>query len=79
MTNTTTNTTPSNNVGKRVRITLTGHRYAGQLGTVVGESKKNFRVQLDGVKTVQTLAKPTETTPGCMGVRGRRPKAQSTK
>lgn len=71
---TTTAAAPTSVLGKRVRVTLTGHRYHGQLGTVVGESKKNFRVRIDNVKSVQTLGKPGSDTAGCQGVRGRRPK-----
>jgi len=56
--------------GARVTITLNGHRYINQKGTIVGESKTNYRIQVDGVKSTQTVSKA-----GVRRNRGRRPKA----
>lgn len=67
MTNT---TTAASSTGKRVKITLTGHRYNAQKATVISETKNNYKVAVDGVKTPQTIAKA-----GIVGVRGRRPKS----
>lgn len=58
-------------VGARVTITLNGHRYVNNKGTIMGESKTNYRIQVDGVKSTQTVAKT-----GISRLRGRRPKAQ---
>ncbi len=56
--------------GKRVKITLTGHRYNAQKATVISETKNNYKVRVDGVKTPQTIARA-----GVVGLRGRRPKS----
>lgn len=53
-----------------MKITLVGHRYNAQKATVTKESKNNYTVRVDGVKTPQTIAKT-----GVQSMRGRRPKA----
>ncbi len=58
-------------LGKRVKVTLTGHRYVGQKATIVKESKKNYSIKVDGVKTPQVLPKEH-----VKGYQGRRPKVQ---
>lgn len=63
-------TTSETLTGARVTITLNGHRYINQKGTIVGESKTNYRIQVDGVKSTQTVSKA-----GVRRNRGRRPKA----
>lgn len=66
----TSTTSAPSTTGKRVKITLTGHRYNAQKATVISETKNNYKVSVDGVKTPQTIAKT-----GVVGMRGRRPKA----
>lgn len=55
--------------GVRVKVTLVDHPHVSKKGTVLSESKTNYRIQLDGVKTPQTIAKSSVTR-----LRGRRPK-----
>lgn len=71
MTQTTKATTVAKNapalVGKRVKITLEGHKSNGINGTVVSQSRTNYSVQVPGTEKLVSVVKT-----GVKTIRGRK-------
>lgn len=58
-------------VGKRVKITLEGHKSVGINGTIVSETRTNYAVAIPGKNTPVKVVKA-----GVKTINGRRPKVQ---